>query len=268
MALKFAALAFFAILGGCAIAQPTDEPASREGPPSTLAARPPFTEPPGALCANVHQSSIATTICMSRWTTTARPPTSYAQPIKRRMLVRIGVAPAETGQYDLDYFIPLARGGSPTSLDNFSLQRWLGPWNARTKDRLERKLQVFVCSGKLSLQAVRNAIRAGWKDAYAKYVQAGQAPRGMESDDNGGPVEWRRVAHRRGETALPFAATAASLTRYAALSSQMKRPSRAQPTSATGVQHRGTVQTILSEMRRRWHSPGRTLFRVAAANPN
>jgi hypothetical protein len=61
-------------------------------------------------------------------------------------------------------------GGHPRSLDNLWLQRREGEWSAKVKDRLERKLQVMVCSGKLALSAARTAIQKNWKSAYRKYV--------------------------------------------------------------------------------------------------
>ena len=105
--------------------------------------------------------------------------------------VRSGLADAEIKQCDgpKRWERPLALGGNPTSLENLWLQRWLGPWNARLKDRLERKLQVLVCEGKVRLDVARNAIRKGWKAAYAKYVDGVGAPREMEPDDDDEPVE-------------------------------------------------------------------------------
>ena len=179
-----------ALLGGCATVERPTEPAPRDGPPNTFTARSPFEEPPGALSPAINQANIATTICVAGWTTTVRPPTSYTQSVKRHMLAQVGAPASEASQYELDHFVPLALGGNPTSLENLWLQRWLGSWNARIKDRLERRLQVLVCDGKVSLAAARNAIRKGWKAAYANYVDGGGgAPRGMEPDDGDEPVE-------------------------------------------------------------------------------
>ena len=41
---------------------------------------------------------------------------------------------------------------------------------ARVKDRLERKLQVMVCAGRLTLAEARMAIAKNWQVAYRKYV--------------------------------------------------------------------------------------------------
>ena len=188
--LRVVAVALIAtLIGGCATVERPTEPAPRNGPPTAFPGRSPFEEPPGALSTAVNQDNIATTICVAGWTTTVRPPTSYTQTVKRQMLAQVGAPASEASQYELDHFVPLALGGNPTSLQNLWLQRWLGSWNARIKDRLERKLQVLVCDGKVSLAAARNAIRKGWKAAYAKYVDGGGAPREMEPDDDDEPVE-------------------------------------------------------------------------------
>jgi hypothetical protein len=104
-------------------------------------------EPPGAFLADVTQGSMATTICVSGWTATVRPSTSFTQALKRLMMSRAGMDPKDAVKYELDHFVPLALGGHPGSEDNLWLPRWDGAWNARVKDRLERRLQVVVCAG-------------------------------------------------------------------------------------------------------------------------
>jgi hypothetical protein len=86
------------------------------------------------------------------------------------MLIRAGLKPADSLKYELDHFVPLALGGHPRSEENLWLQSWVGEWSARIKDRLERKLQVLVCSGRLTLHAARTAIQRDWRAAYGKYV--------------------------------------------------------------------------------------------------
>jgi hypothetical protein len=86
------------------------------------------------------------------------------------MMRRAGLDPVDSIEYELDHYIPLALGGHPRSEDNLWLQSWDGEWSARTKDWLEKKLQLLVCAGKLSLQTARNAIQDGWRAAYLKWV--------------------------------------------------------------------------------------------------
>jgi hypothetical protein len=156
---------------------------SERGAPAV--GRSPFDEPPGALFDAVTQGNLDKTICVPGWTATVRPPTSYTQTLKRTMLVRAGLPPADAIEYELDHFVPLAVGGHPRAEDNLWLQRWDGVWNARIKDRLERRLQVMVCAGQIDLLTARIAIQHDWHEAYRKYVAADPSavPRGMELEE-------------------------------------------------------------------------------------
>ena len=188
-------IALGALLTACATSLPpvdsgnTAPEAQPQGPPPTepelRAQRSPFVEPPGVLLADVTQATISTTICVSGWTATVRPSTSYTQGVKRRMLLQAGLDPSEALKYELDHFVPLALGGHPRSLDNLWLQTWDGQWSARVKDRLEHTLQVMVCAGKISLEAARTAIQGGWEDAYRRFVGSNQAPTvmGIEEEE-------------------------------------------------------------------------------------
>jgi hypothetical protein len=138
-------LVVVALLTACTSAPVTTRgPAAGVEPPRLSATRSPLVEPPGALFEDVTQASIGTTICVSGWTATVRPPTSYTQHLKQMMLARAGLEPTDSLKFELDHFVPLALGGDPRSEDNLWLQSWVGEWSARTKDRLERKLQVLV----------------------------------------------------------------------------------------------------------------------------
>lgn len=165
-------------LGACVTA-PSGPPTAAEAP----VGRSPFTEPRGVVVnAAVTQESIASTICISGWTATVRPPTSYTNRVKRAMLQQAGLDLSSADKYELDHFVPLALGGHPTSIDNLWLQSWDGAWSARLKDRLERTLQLHVCAGRIRLDEARSAIQRGWKAAYKKYVENAPAPRGLDLD--------------------------------------------------------------------------------------
>ena len=185
-----AASLLLAVLAGCASVGPATtrevpstapEALSRATPPTR---RSPFAEPPGVYLAEVRQTNIGATICVSGWTATVRPSTSYTQSLKRLMLTRAGLDPKDAVKYELDHFVPLALGGHPRSEDNLWLQSWDGAWNARIKDQLERKLQVMVCAGQISLQAARKAVQNDWHAAYKRYVGADPAaiPRGVDEE--------------------------------------------------------------------------------------
>ena len=179
-------------LAGCA-AVPSVE---RSGPPDLappLATgaplrRSPLTEPPGAFFADVTQATIGTTICMAGWTATVRPSTSFTNGLKLIMLRRAGLPESDAPNYELDHFVPLALGGHPRSEDNLWLQRWDGPWNARVKDQLERRLQVLVCAGTIGLRSARAAVQHDWHAAYEKFV-AGTAVLSPDMDDGEAPID-------------------------------------------------------------------------------
>ena len=93
------AAGLLALLTACATPPPAGSagggPAAREGPPALPAPRSPFAEPPGVFWAEIKQSNIETTICVSGWTATVRPSVSFTQGVKRRMLEQAGVDPSE-----------------------------------------------------------------------------------------------------------------------------------------------------------------------------
>jgi hypothetical protein len=127
---------------------------------------------PGATNPAVTQADIHSTICVSGWTSTIRPPSSYTTGLKEQQL-STGYAfhgDMRTGDYEEDHLISLEIGGSPTS----ALNLWPEPYNtidgARTKDTIENKLHALVCAGTISLASAQHAIATNWFTAYRTYV--------------------------------------------------------------------------------------------------
>lgn len=126
--------------------------------------------PLGGLNQDVTQASILRTICVPGWTASVRPSSSYTNAVKLKLLREAGLPAAEAANYELDHLVPLAVGGHPRDPNNLWLQPWNGEWGAKTKDRLERKLQKLVCSGQLLLADAQSAVRTDWIRAYKRYV--------------------------------------------------------------------------------------------------
>ena len=58
-----------------------------------------------------------------------------------------------------------------------ALQPWEGEDGAKNKDRLERRLQLLVCGGRLLLGDARRASYFDWRAAYRRYgSEAGLEP--------------------------------------------------------------------------------------------
>jgi hypothetical protein len=124
---------------------------------------------PGALNPDVRQSTIGATICVSGWTATVRPPTSYTNPLKVQQIAQYGYADTSTADYEEDHFIPLELGGAPRDPRNL----WPEPRSAPTgetassKDGVETRLKNLVCDGTATLAASQNALVANWKTAVS-----------------------------------------------------------------------------------------------------
>ncbi len=122
---------------------------------------------PGALNPDVTQDTIDSTICVSGWTATVRPPTSYTNKLKAQQIVAYGYADTNLSDYEEDHFIPLELGGSPTSPSNLWPEPHSGAGTSSQKDSVENKLKRAVCSGAATLDDARNAIATDWTTALS-----------------------------------------------------------------------------------------------------
>ena len=126
---------------------------------------------PGAVNPQVTQGDIASTICVSGYTSSIRPPESVTEPEKAASAAAYGyTGPFHTAEYD--HLIPLELGGDPNDAANL----WVEP-NDRpdatdtynSKDVLESRLNDLVCSGRMTLTAAQQAIATDWVAAYQTY---------------------------------------------------------------------------------------------------
>ncbi|MDH6128087.1 hypothetical protein [Kitasatospora sp. GP82] len=123
---------------------------------------------PGATNPDVTQDTIGSTICVSGWTGTVRPPTSYTNALKVRQIAAYGYSDTYTGDYEEDHLIPLELGGAPKDPNNL----WPEPRydtgvgvTAYSKDSVENKLKTAVCNGSVPLVDAQNAIATDWTTA-------------------------------------------------------------------------------------------------------
>ena len=161
---------------------PVTSPAAAVPPPS--AAAPPFrsaAEDPKdgpciktthgciALNPDVDEGTIDVTICVSGYTKSVRPATSYTNGVKKKLMREAGIDAARIGDYELDHLVPLALGGHPRKLSNLMLQPWEGEHGAKAKDVLEVRLQSLVCHGKLDLTDAQVCIAQDWEACAVQY---------------------------------------------------------------------------------------------------
>ncbi len=124
---------------------------------------------PGALNPSVTQATISSTICVSGWTATVRPPTSYTNALKAKQIAQYGYSDTNLSDYEEDHFIPLELGGAPRDPANL----WPEPhYNAgggtsSQKDSVENALKRAVCAGTVELAPAQNAIATDWTTALS-----------------------------------------------------------------------------------------------------
>jgi len=123
----------------------------------------------GAVDTNVTQENIQSTICVSGYTKTVRPSTSYTNSLKRQQIIEYGYADTNLSNYEEDHLISLELGGSPKDPKNLWPESYNIPNGARVKDRLENLLHKMVCNGSISLTEAQLEIATDWLFYYNNY---------------------------------------------------------------------------------------------------
>lgn len=119
---------------------------------------------PGAIDPAVTQDNIDSTICVSGYTKTVRPPVSVTEPQKLESMKAYGFDDSPSN-YEFDHLIPLELGGAPDDPKNL----WPQPHSSSfTKDGLENYLHNQVCSGDMKLEDAQKAIATNWYDYWMR----------------------------------------------------------------------------------------------------
>jgi hypothetical protein len=143
---------------------------------SALARLPNHMRTPGATNPDVTQASIHRTICVSGWTATIRPPSSYTNKLKLQQIKEYRYKAKRPAEYEEDHLISLQLGGHPTDPKNLWPEPYRIKCGARIKDTLETKLKRMVCDGKMTLAEAQKAIATNWIAAYRKYIDKDGCP--------------------------------------------------------------------------------------------
>jgi len=143
---------------------------------TALARLPNHTRTPGATNPGVTQENIHETICVSGWTKTIRPPSSYTNNLKKQQIKEYRYTEKRLAEFEEDHLISLQLGGNPTDPKNLWPEPYRIKCGARIKDVLETKLKRMVCDGKITLKQAQQAIAKNWIAAYKKYVDKEGCP--------------------------------------------------------------------------------------------
>lgn len=186
----FASALFIGTLTGChqqAANQPpaavatteTPGPASSAASPGTPLQTPPVPEAAGAQChmrgalpdpnctpgavnPDVTQANIHQTICVSGFTATIRPSSSYTNRLKAQQMMQYGFTSESIHDFEEDHLISLELGGAPSDPRNL----WPEPDSSpNPKDKVENFLHDAVCAGRISLHEAQVRIATNWTTA-------------------------------------------------------------------------------------------------------
>lgn len=107
-------------------------------------------------------------ICATKWGKDARAVT----PAMKRQVFRAYGYPAGNRDprcsCEIDHLVSRELGGAD-DVANLWPQSYAGPWNAHLKDRVENRLHVEMCAGRLTLEQAQQMIRDDWTAAYVRY---------------------------------------------------------------------------------------------------
>lgn len=127
---------------------------------------------PGSTNSAVTQDTIKQTICVSGYTATIRPSTSYTNNLKTQQIQAYGYSDTNLSDYEEDHFIPLEIGGSPDNAANLWPEPYSGTYGAKAKDKVENYLHTQICNGSITLMAAQQEMEANWETVYnAQYGQ-------------------------------------------------------------------------------------------------
>jgi hypothetical protein len=120
---------------------------------------------PGVTNPAVTQATIQSTICVSGWTSTIRPPTSYTNALKMQGIADYGYSDTSMSDYEEDHFLALEDGGDPRDPHNLWPEPHNGNDNSYSKDGVETKVKNAICNGTVTLAAAQHAMLTDWTTA-------------------------------------------------------------------------------------------------------
>lgn len=107
-------------------------------------------------------------ICSTTWGKDARHVTLS---MKKAVFTAYGIPWSQHAHYEVDHLISRELGGAD-AVDNLWPEPWVGPRNARQKDRAENATHRAVCRGDISLKDAQHQIATDWTVLYRRFVGA------------------------------------------------------------------------------------------------
>ena len=128
-----------------------------------LPVQPDPTLTPGAVL-----TTDVSTICQPGYSKTVRHTSGK---LKAKIYREYGIDKASS-HFEVDHLISLELGGADVAENLWPQSYDTERWNAHSKDRLENRLHVLVCAGRLPLAQAQSEIASDWIAAYGTYLGA------------------------------------------------------------------------------------------------
>lgn len=125
---------------------------------------------PGAINTAITQENIQKTICVHNFTSTERPPIAYTTKLKRVQIGQYNNNDIILNHYEEDHLISLELGGNPTNPRNLWPESYATNCGAKTKDNIENRLHMLVCSYKITLKQAQDEISTDWIKSYNDHI--------------------------------------------------------------------------------------------------
>jgi len=152
------------------VVQPQPDPGSCHATGSGKLSEPDPSCSPGALNPAVTQATIGSTICVSGYSASVRPPERITAKEKLASMAAYGDG-GSPSDFEYDHLVSLELGGAANDPRNL----WPEPGGSpNPKDSVENALHRLVCSGQMSLAQAQKIIATGWIAYYRNHEQPAQ----------------------------------------------------------------------------------------------
>jgi hypothetical protein len=113
-----------------------------------------FADPsltPGAIDTGITQKNVESTVCVTGYTKTVRPPAYYTNELKKRQMREYVCADMNPRYYKEDRLVPISVGGNPGDPLSLWPEPRISEWNAGKKDQFELVIYHIVCAQEITL---------------------------------------------------------------------------------------------------------------------
>lgn len=119
----------------------------------------------------VTPQNVQSTICVSGYSHSVRPPAQVTNAIKKQLLDEAGIPRERIHDFVLDHIIPISSGGAPDDPRNLKLE---DREESFLKDRAENRSHDLICTGRLGLREAQATMWRDWRKLLPTRAKQGE----------------------------------------------------------------------------------------------